>query len=571
MAKQLNNSLNNNKYHTFEGTMIDYRLIEAVKNNNYTEAKKCINTNVEIERTDKNDRTALIWAAKQNNFDLVDLLLCNHANVHATDKHGHTALTIAAANGNTNMVERLLNAGAQVDHFNKSQKTALTLAAEHGHVDVIQQLLRAKADINQVNVCGETTLLSVIKQGKLDMVQWLLRHGANINQADQSGKTALTWAVDTLDATMVNVLLVNNAEVNVSDETGKTPLIYAIEKENVAMVELLIKAKATINEAVLKENQILRWAHEHQHTAIIAALLGSSLVNLESSQAEFDAALQRINTITENIQGAEYKLDRKLLRYHLSNHLKNKVGTLTKENSLIKLEPALLRLIDIKDKLAIIQPNEAERKSGKDKSAMKRVKAHIALVQSAVEKLKLPAENTISHKILQLFKVTEDGQPIQPSDAMMRNTLTALMPSLVTPSEGEIEQVRRTVVRLSVEQRKQLRETLKCILDNTAIKNKDDLANEDKWIQQLHRHYKTSERYIPFVAILRVSGSGEKENYKTNTYDHFIQVMQKGAFRHKSGNTPVSNIGFFANNEEDATGQKDVRRLNRFKPGDDVL
>lgn len=554
--------------------MIDYRLIEAVKKKDYLESKKLINACVAVNRTDKNERTALMHAVKNNDKKLVALLLKNNADIHCTDKHGHTALSLAADIGSTEIVAILLQAGANIHHLNKAQKTPLTLAAESGHELVVRQLLLANADINHVNECGETALLSLTKACKTSMVNFLLENGADINHADQSGKTALFWAVETGDVSLVETLLEHRANINASDEMGKTPLVYAIEKGDVGMIAYLIKANAGVTETLLKEKQILRWAHEHQHTVIIESILGSDLISLKSTQDALAAALQRINTITENIQGKEYKKDRLICRRYFSSFIKHHYDAVTKEADLLKLEMTLARLTQIKDGLNIIQANDVERRSGKEKSAMRKIKSLISSLQSEIDLLRPPAENTISYKILELFKNTEDGSNAQLAKPVFQRNLARLMPALVNLNEVEINQVRKTVVRLTVDQRKLLRDSLKSILDNTAIKNNDDLTEEDRWIEHLHTHYKVNETHIPFVAILRVSGSGEKENYDTNTYDHFVRVMQNGQFQYNAGNSVVkSSHGFFSNGKKkvDVTGQQPKPNRTKFGYAHDGL
>ena len=104
-------------------------LMHAVSNNQIGAAKVlCMTPGIEINATDEDGHTALMYAFYKGDRGLVRLLLEHKADINAQDERGHTALMFASLKGNIQMIKLLLEHNADVNVKNKNGKTALGLA-----------------------------------------------------------------------------------------------------------------------------------------------------------------------------------------------------------------------------------------------------------------------------------------------------------------------------------------------------------------------------------------------------------------------------------------------------------
>ncbi|HEU5280865.1 MAG TPA: hypothetical protein VFU82_02670, partial [Gammaproteobacteria bacterium] len=79
---------------------------------------------------------------------------------------------------------------------------------------------------------------------------------------------------------------------------------------------------------------------------------------------------------------------------------------------------------------------------------------------------------------------------------------------------------------------------------------------------------KNAGKDIPFIAILRVSESGNKPDHDTKTWVSVIKGMQ---WLQPSSKSEVSNTGFFSDKKRDETGQLSYPSLDKHKPGNNDL
>lgn len=128
--------------------------------------------NSELERADKQGRTALHFAAQSGNTKAIALLLERGAQLAAQDHAGRTALHHAVARLQSAAVELLLARGASATHTTKNGDTVLhTLARVH----------RCGADL---------------ADRKAAMAEKLISAGANPDAENADGKTALELQQD---------------------------------------------------------------------------------------------------------------------------------------------------------------------------------------------------------------------------------------------------------------------------------------------------------------------------------------------------------------------------------------
>src|SRR5690242_9599823 len=96
------------------------------------------------------------WVARSGNSQILDLLLAKGVNINLSDKRDRTPLFYACQYNNEDIAKRLLEylVDRPVDEVNKQDfrhRTPLRQAAAHGNIDVVQAILNmpgAAASIN---------------------------------------------------------------------------------------------------------------------------------------------------------------------------------------------------------------------------------------------------------------------------------------------------------------------------------------------------------------------------------------------------------------------------------------
>jgi|GEM_PF-6445195 ankyrin repeat protein len=100
-------------------------------------------TNVNVDASDGNGFTALMWATMFGHSDVVTRLLQAGANINATNEAGQTALMRAIISQDTDLISLLLEAGANPHVIDHEGNTALHWAISFGNDDIIEQLTKA--------------------------------------------------------------------------------------------------------------------------------------------------------------------------------------------------------------------------------------------------------------------------------------------------------------------------------------------------------------------------------------------------------------------------------------------
>jgi ankyrin repeat protein len=197
-------------------------------------------------------------------------LIANGADVNATQPDGTTPLMWAVNHGDHELIDELLKHGAKPSGRNVLGATALTEAIETGDSELVGRLLQAGADPDLGNEDDQTPLMLAARQGSLPMVEALVKAGAKINTREEfRDQSALMWAVgsNTAGAAAVTGFLIKHgAEVDfraaandwgnqITGEPraqyratgGLTPLLYATRSGCLECAKSLLQAGADIN------------------------------------------------------------------------------------------------------------------------------------------------------------------------------------------------------------------------------------------------------------------------------------------------------------------------------------
>jgi hypothetical protein len=192
---------------------------------------------------DKTITGGLHDAVKDKNVESIKTLLAKGSNVNATDAEGKTPLIYAVRLGLKDITKLLLTGGARMELRDNSGASALWYAASAGHKEVVELLLANGANIHLMDNDGYTPLHEAAGGGHKDVVRLLLSHGADVDVAakNEKGWTPLHFAVLNFalrkgDREVIELLLASGANPNIRSKDGKSPLDMA---EDLAVKNLM--------------------------------------------------------------------------------------------------------------------------------------------------------------------------------------------------------------------------------------------------------------------------------------------------------------------------------------------
>lgn len=260
----------------------------------------------------KNDKgnTPLIVAASIGDIPSVQNLMSYGADVNATNKNGDTALIYAARYNYPKVITELLRpyslvAPLDVDMKNSRGETALYWAAARGNEEAVVRLLAAGADPSIATKAGVTPLQVAEKYKRSNIIPWFsaselevknrviaLDNAAAIAAAKKAGKPipVLAQPVDDSapeDLSNVNIFKTiasgdtalltklirsNKAAVFEKDKaTGFTPIHAAVKARQLQMVQILANNMANITD-LSREGSVFHLAVKQQDIEMLQLL-----------------------------------------------------------------------------------------------------------------------------------------------------------------------------------------------------------------------------------------------------------------------------------------------------------
>ncbi len=195
-----------------------------------------------IENPDEKDfagRTLLMKAAKSGNEWELKLLLDSGADVNLTDNDGWTALMYAVRySDGLECVEALLDAGADITKKNKYGYSALVLAScYNGNPQILTNLLTEYKSSDREVLRSLVFLLSeqnISERQQLTKLQLFMDKAVPLNVLYE-GKTPLMYAAQYGNSTkVIQLLLDNQASITLRSTEGKTAFDYATKNNNLA-------------------------------------------------------------------------------------------------------------------------------------------------------------------------------------------------------------------------------------------------------------------------------------------------------------------------------------------------
>jgi hypothetical protein len=251
----------------------DVKVLEAAKNQDKAALRSLLKQKVDVNASDVDGMTALIWAAHQDDLEAVKLLLAAGANAKAANRYEVTALSEAANSGNGPMIEALVKAGADPNAAFGEGETPLMTAARTGSLAGVKALLAAGAKVNDKDAYrGQTALMWAVAENHPEVAKALIGAGANVNAQStlydfnfrkvatggtqavysRGGLTAMMFAARQGSIDCAKVLLDAGADINAAEpDFGFTPLLEAIFNDHYDLAAYLVDRKASLKEGAL--------------------------------------------------------------------------------------------------------------------------------------------------------------------------------------------------------------------------------------------------------------------------------------------------------------------------------
>jgi ankyrin repeat protein len=242
-------------------------VVTAARDADVAEVRKQIAAGSDVNATEADGTSALLWAAHQGSPEIVSLLLQAGADPNAANNFGVTPLLEAARYGDVATIKALLDGGADVQAAAREGETPVMAAARTGNVEAVRLLIERGADVNAAESLQEqTALMWAAAEGHLEVVDVLLDNGADPNRKARAtelttrstradypsgGFTALHWAVRNGDEPVVRRLVEGGADLNITNADGATPMMLAIVNDRFDLVPALVELGADADDGSL--------------------------------------------------------------------------------------------------------------------------------------------------------------------------------------------------------------------------------------------------------------------------------------------------------------------------------
>ena len=218
--------------------------------------------------------TKLREAAKAGNDELIKTLLELGTNINHTNSEGNTPLIFASDSGHTSTVKVLLEAGANINSTSLIGETPLSWASCRGHISTVYALLEARADVNLADTEGRTPLYWAVQTGSTEMVEALLHHKAKINTKTKKGYTPFDIAVALNHIEVVRQFREHGYRPCTTEviELGKQ-LLTAAKEGNCQRIRTLVCAGADINMIDVENRSLVQVVVEYNQPEALQLLI----------------------------------------------------------------------------------------------------------------------------------------------------------------------------------------------------------------------------------------------------------------------------------------------------------
>ncbi|MBO5288314.1 MAG: ankyrin repeat domain-containing protein [Spirochaetales bacterium] len=166
----------------------------------------------------------LLIAVKEQNYGEVKKILDSGSNVNVTDLLGNNALFYAINSEHDVMVNLLLSYGISCNTPNNAGRLPFLYAVNKGNISIIEALLNAGASINKGDIEGITAELLAVKNKEVGILKYLESKGSYLLSTDSNGNSLLHIAVKNENIGIVKFLLQNDGDVYAKNDRGVSVL-----------------------------------------------------------------------------------------------------------------------------------------------------------------------------------------------------------------------------------------------------------------------------------------------------------------------------------------------------------
>jgi len=238
-------------------------IIEAIKVNDLALAKKLIKQGENINQTDSNGATPLMWAVLKSNLTFCKFLIKKGANPFKkgviyideskTQYYGNL-LGICAMNDKFDIIEWLVKTKKiPVDdkEYNKEAGvengwTALQFVVYKGNIEGVNRLIKLGANSNYLsNNDSNNILMDAISYGHKTFVRDILQlQGIDFYRSNALGFNALHFAIFANNPELVNLLIQKGFQVSHQSDSLITPLHTSVSRNYLELSKILIQKSA---------------------------------------------------------------------------------------------------------------------------------------------------------------------------------------------------------------------------------------------------------------------------------------------------------------------------------------
>ena len=308
----------------------DARLADAAEKGDMATVRSLIGQHVNVNVTQVDGSTALLWASRNDDLKAADFLLGAGADVKIANRYGVTPLTEAASNGSAAMVEMLLKAGADANTELPQGDSAIMLAAKTGVPEAVKALIDHGATVNAKEEWhGETPLMLAAGENHAAVVKLLIERGADVNASAKhlefpdmkkgpaqvfsvypaGGLTALMEAARDNSYEAAHALLDGKANPNLKSPQGLRAAMIAIMNGHWDLAKLLIDRGSDLNDGSLplladvKNLDFLRPAQNRVETTTPLELIQEMLAKGAKPDSTLSGPIPVLHNFGTNVTG----------------------------------------------------------------------------------------------------------------------------------------------------------------------------------------------------------------------------------------------------------------------------
>jgi tetratricopeptide (TPR) repeat protein len=238
-------------------TNSDLQFLSAIKANDFNKIRQLSEAGANVNATDSNLSTMLMWAVYKSDLQTVKYLVGKKAKVEAkgviflndekTSYYGNLS-GIAAGEGKTEILKFLIETckinteDKEYDAETKTETgwTALQWAASSGRLGTVEYLIEKRANVNANHTSDKgTPLIYALQNNHIDVAVLLIEKGADVNAANSNGTTSLMTAISAKNIELCILLWQNKASLAAKDKEGNTALDLAIDAKYYRGIEFL--------------------------------------------------------------------------------------------------------------------------------------------------------------------------------------------------------------------------------------------------------------------------------------------------------------------------------------------